>query len=248
MSDEYNTYTRLNRFEKKRKNTKAISIWGSLGGLFVLFLFGLFIFGGNDDEETAIGASEDEREHSEIEETDDSKVVNEEPDKDVDVTEEEADDPTKSKLDEETDMENESDEEGEIIEIESNDENVLKAYTQNWKPVGTNQTGEHEISWDDKSQDWQEMMRAVSVATNISRDDMIEWWVEGGGEQKVIATVSNQAETEIFRVYVSWIDNEGWQPTKVEQLKENDQKHRFEDGSKNIEEIQEEPEQTVDET
>lgn len=53
---------------------------------------------------------------------------------------------------------------------------------------------------------------------------MIEWWIENGGDQKVIATVSDTAETEVFRVFLSWVDNEGWQPTKVEILIENDKK------------------------
>ena len=47
---------------------------------------------------------------------------------------------------------------------------------------------------------------------------MIEWHVGNGGEQKVIATVSNRAKTEYYRVYLDWIDGEGWKPTLNERI------------------------------
>lgn len=62
------------------------------------------------------------------------------------------------------------------------------------------------------------------MVTGIPEDNMIEWWVGNGGDQKVVATVSDREETETYRVYLSWVDNEGWQPTKLETLVENDKK------------------------
>lgn len=72
------------------------------------------------------------------------------------------------------------------------------------------------------------MESAIRLAAGLAEGDMITWWLQNGGDQKVIGTVSNRSETQTYRVYLSWMDNQGWQPTLVEVLKENDQKWRFE--------------------
>lgn len=66
------------------------------------------------------------------------------------------------------------------------------------------------------------MEQAIQLATNL--DEMITWRIENGGEQKAVATVSSMDQDKTYRIYLSWITNQGWQPTKVELLKENDMK------------------------
>ncbi len=111
-----------------------------------------------------------------------------------------------------------------IEEVESEDPNVLKAYIGNWAPLGTEQVGPHTTTFTNGSRDRIEIKEAVVQVTELDPDDMVEWRVENGGDQKVIATVSDSNESEIYRVYLSWVDEQGWQVTKVETLEKNDKK------------------------
>ncbi|UFT97859.1 DUF1510 family protein [Radiobacillus kanasensis] len=240
MSDEYNAYTRADKFEKRRKNTKAITFLLSIGGILVIVLIG-FIFFGGDDEKTAQDTEEPTTESNQTEsEESASESADTESTESMDVTEEEDTDASST-----GDTESSSDENNENIQVEevsSNDDNVIKAYRGDWEPIGTQQEGEHVITFEQGTQDWKEMMDAVSLATGLNRNDMIQWWVSRAGDQSIEATVSNPSETEIYRVSVNWVDQQGWQPTLVEQLKENDQKHRFEEDSSTTE--QQDSEQT----
>lgn len=230
MSDN-DKNSRLDKFEKRRKNTKNISILLIIGGILIIILLGIWLFGGGNNEENANQpdeASEDivineDNENSNTEEND-SNADNENSDTDSENTEETEDD---SNNDQKSDEENNEDnnENVETEEVEPSDDNVSKAYTGNWEPIGTEQEGPHTTTYEEGTADRQELKQAASVATGIAENDMIEWWYENGGDQKVIATVSNNAQTEIYRVYLSWIDEKGWQPTKVEELIENDRKN-----------------------
>lgn len=127
-----------------------------------------------------------------------------------------------------TEDEEESDESTEELIIEeSDDPNVIKTVIDpNWQPVGTVQTGEHVTQYDKNSVDWQEMLKAISYATGISEDNMTVWFI-GRGEvpnKNVIGTVSPKDQNETYRVYLEWVDGQGWKPEKVEYLKENDKK------------------------
>ncbi|MDL4841462.1 YrrS family protein [Aquibacillus rhizosphaerae] len=240
MSDDYNSITRVNRFEKRRKNTKALTIFGSLGGLLIVFLIGLFIFGGNNEDDEVKSANND---NGIVENNSDSKEKNSNnasSENEVDSTEREEVE-TESALDGQDDADQSK---IELETVESSDENVIEAFTGNWQPVGTTQSGDFSFSWETDSEDWKELMEAVRLATRLNEDDMTEWWVGRDGDQKVVATVSNNAETEIYRVYVTWVNDQGWKPTRVEILKENDQKDRFENNNNESET----PENEQDET
>lgn len=99
------------------------------------------------------------------------------------------------------------------------DENVISSFTKDWEPIGTEQTEPHVIQYDEGTQDRKEMEEAVKLATGL--DDMIVWWLGREGEQEVVATVTPRDQSETFRTYLSWIEEEGWQPIKVENLQEN---------------------------
>src|SRR5699024_10244213 len=123
-----------------------------------------------------------------------------------------------------TDTEEEDNQEVDTEQVEPSDDNVIEAYTGDWQPVGTEQSEPHTTNYSDGSQDRQEMRKAVAAATGLDENNFIMWWVERNGDQSVINTVSDPNETEIYRVYNTWVANEGWQPIKVERLKENDKK------------------------
>lgn len=99
--------------------------------------------------------------------------------------------------------------------------NVLKTTVNPaWKPIGTSQTGEHTTSYDLKSVDWQEMLNAMSYATGLDPSNMVVYWL--GRDRTMpnasIGTVYSKDKQQKYRVYIKWVDGQGWMPTKVEEL------------------------------
>jgi cytoskeletal protein RodZ len=92
-----------------------------------------------------------------------------------------------------------------------------------WKPVGTSQTGSHTPVYDTSSTDWKEMLNAISYATGLDQNNMIVWHL--GRDRSVdngsIGTVSSKDKKQKYNVYIQWVDGQGWKPTKVEQLTDN---------------------------
>ncbi|EAD5686534.1 YrrS family protein [Listeria innocua] len=109
----------------------------------------------------------------------------------------------------------------------SDDPNVAKVITKDWKPIGTEQTGDHVNSYSSTSVDWQEKRKAFSAATDIPISNTSLWFVEQGADPatQAIGTLSTKANPDkAYRVYITWVNGEGWQPTKVEELKTNDKR------------------------
>src|SRR5690625_687999 len=215
MSDDN---SRIDKFEKRRKTTKSITVLLILGGILIIFLLFMWVFGGDGkkSEESNEASTEIQRNENDSDDTmfddeeDEDRIEKDESDEDDVKDENDADKEEKKEDDEEDEVETE--------EVEPSDANVSKAYTGNWEPVGTKQSGSHTTNYDDGSQDRIVIKEAVQLATGLQ--DMTEWWIANGGDQKVIATVTSPDKTDIYRVYLSWVDEKGWQPTKVEELKE----------------------------
>lgn len=223
----YDRFSRVNKFEKRRKNTKLMSMLIIAGGFLIILLIGLWIFGPDDeptnsDNITSPDSEEQDNKEENIEEQNDTEDGSSEDDN---TDETNTNNQDQSENDGNT---NQTDIVTQPTDPIGGDDNVVEAFTANWQPVGTEQVGPHTTTFDDGSQDRIEMTKALSLASGIAEDDMITWWVKRGGDQKVIGTVSDRAETVTYRVYISWVDNQGWQPTMVEVLKENDEKWRFE--------------------
>jgi cobalamin biosynthesis protein CobT len=227
MSD-FDKHSRVNKFEKRRKNTKYISILLITGSVLLVVLFGMWIFGGGNDEMV------DSDDPSSDNGTTDDEIIIENDDEDSEETEgtesneaEENNEGTEEDennegTEEDEDENNTLNEEVETEEAETSDDNVIEAYTGNWQPVGTEQEGQHTTDYSDGSQDRIEIEEAVSYATGLNQNDMTTHWVGNDGDQRVVATVSDSDHTEIYRVFLSFIDGEGWQPTKVEVLENVD--------------------------
>lgn len=219
-----NKHSRVNKYEKRRKITKAITSLVIIGGCLVILLMALTFFSNkedpvtkqekNDNNELQIDGDTEENEITDISNND---KINEEEQSNLDSSDND------EVSNEESIIDDKADNTDKVEQIQStDDDNVIEVYTGNWEPVGTVQEGPHVVNYNDGSQDRIEIDKAVVLATELNPDDMITWWVGNGGEQKVVATVSDSGENEIYRVYLSWIEHEGWQPTKVEKLKEND--------------------------
>lgn len=90
----------------------------------------------------------------------------------------------------------------------------------NWEPIGTEQTGEHVATYDQESIDWKEMERAIRYATGVPLEDMtILWLGNNGSPQDAVGTIQRKSDKTKYRVYITWVDGQGWKPTKVEVLK-----------------------------
>ncbi|WP_112181428.1 MULTISPECIES: YrrS family protein [Paraliobacillus] len=222
MPEDFDQYSRLNRFEKRRKNTKWLSYLALLGVALIICFIAILVFSGGEDDD----ALEDTAAKSELNE---DNVTSEADTQDTEQDQEDVNETTDTDelAEEQLELETDGTEEVNLEVVESEDENVIEAYTGNWNPIPTNQEEPHEIVWEKTSEDWEEMMRAASLATGLSTENMIYLWVAGNGEQQVITTFSNSEESEHYRVFIAWIENQGWKPTQVEILNENDQKYRF---------------------
>ncbi|WP_121615077.1 YrrS family protein [Virgibacillus halodenitrificans] len=211
-----NNDSRVDKFEKRRKNTKSISILLILGAVLLILLIGIWIFGGGDKEKTTDQTQPSSQEEQNSADEENESFYEKESKEDTETDQEEN---SSSENDRNTDKEDEEQEEIEKQEVDSSDENVLKAYTADWKPIGTEQEEPHTTNYSDGSQDRIEIKEAVLMVTDIPEQNLVMHWVGNGGDQKVEATVSNEDNSEIYRVYLSWVEGEGWQPTKLEELK-----------------------------
>ncbi|WP_106497068.1 YrrS family protein [Lentibacillus sp. Marseille-P4043] len=222
--NDYNNYSRVNKFEKRRKNTKQLSILLVVGGILIVILICILLFGGGDDEQSSQPVDHDTNQHEEnaTESGDDTKS-----DGSQDTDDEMTMDEENPSNEQENDTESNTNVETEQIET-PDDANVTEAYTGDWQPIGTKQQGTHTTNYDEGSQDRIEIEQAIRLATGLEEGNMTTWWLERDEDQGIIATVSDHGETQTYRTYLTWVENEGWQPTKVEVLKENDQKYRFE--------------------
>ncbi|MFC4558898.1 DUF1510 family protein [Virgibacillus kekensis] len=228
MSDFTNN-SRVDKFEKRRKNTKSLSVLLILGSILLVVLIGVMVFGGDESAEQptdekagqttgqdgqAGNSGDDEAGNTDEEETDENNAQ---------------DDSTgESDTEENNTQDNESDAQSGTEQVEPSDDNVTEAYTKDWQPVGTEQSEPHTTNFDEGSQDRLEMRKASAVATGLDEESLIMWWIQRNGDNSVISTVSNADNTEYYRVYMTWVENQGWKPSKVEVLKENDQEWRFE--------------------
>ena len=207
---EYRRVTRSVKHDKRQKQKRKILFFGSLAVLFFVIFISLILFGnkGNPEQASLEQTEDNTDEIDDDEHQDDTNIDEEQSSEDEDTTLEPKED--------------ENDEEQDVIleEIESDDANVIKAYKGNWDPVGTEQEGPHTTTYEEGSTDRIEIQRAVVMVTGIEEDNMIEHWIGRGGEQEVIATVSDHDLENYYRVYLQWVDEEGWQPTMIEELKQ----------------------------
>lgn len=193
-----NDHSRSNRHKKRRKNNRSLIIFLGLALLFLFFLLIQVIFNKDDKNDAEEITKEPKIEVKEdVEEVEEVEEIEEVEDTNETVT---------------------------LEEVGSEDENVTQAFIGDWKPIGTNQEGTHTVSYQEGSKDRVEVKKAVSVVTEIPEEDMIEWLIENGGDQKVIATVSDKIESKIYKVYLSWVDEQGWKVTRLEHLKQNSAK------------------------
>nr|WP_269151651.1 YrrS family protein [Sutcliffiella horikoshii] len=89
-----------------------------------------------------------------------------------------------------------------------------------WGPVGTTQSEPHTSVYDEGHVDWKEKLDAVHAATGLNSGDYTLYFLgNGGSEHLAVASIKDKSTGENFKVYLEWVTNKGWKPTKVEQVK-----------------------------
>jgi cell division protein FtsN len=119
----------------------------------------------------------------------------------------------------------EDEEQAEVTEGDSNSNEIKATENSAWQPVGTSQTGEHTPVYDKSSIDWQEMLNAMSYATGLDKGNMTVYWLgrDKSTTNGSFGTVASKDNQQKFNVYLQWVDGQGWKPTKVEDLTQNDE-------------------------
>ncbi|MGG4168783.1 YrrS family protein [Rossellomorea vietnamensis] len=234
--------SRLDKRSKKNTN-KLLNIMIAIVLLLIVVVGGTIVLGGGGGEKATTDAPKNsetkdannsdkgkEKDNSvSMDEKDDSKDKADDEQKDEDKKKEDKKKEDEKKKDESSDENQDSvaldgEDQSKMKVEESTEPNVVKTMVHpDWKPIGTEQTGEHVSVYDEGTVDWQEKIKATSYATGIPEENMTIWWMEGnGGPQKSMATVTTKDTKTPYRVYLQWVDGKGWQPTKVQELKEND--------------------------
>lgn len=228
--NDFDSNSRVNKYDKRRKNTKAISILLVIGSILIVVLLGIWMFGGGDEEADKPESQREQENQEEQAENDEFGNNGNNPQEDDDASGDEQNDSDEENNDE-TNEDNDNEEEkddsipSEDVDLEEiddpDDDNVEKAYKGDWEPIGTSQSEPHEIQYDKESEDWEEMKEAMKYATGLT-DMETQWIGSGDNEQEAVGTVSDSDLTEIYRVSIEWQENEGYKPTKVEILNEVD--------------------------
>ena len=219
-----------------RKDKKVNKVYNILISVVVLLIIavGAFIFMGNDEEPVSQNANSNSEStqsaNTNKEETNQAgndEAANDDEEQSTEAEKDQSNEQDGDSSDGEDSSKSEEDKEtveSEKVEEEATDGNVEEAYSDpSWKPVGTEQSGEHVTQYEKGSTDWNEMERAIAYGAGIDQSNMTLWYLQNGGApDKAIGTVSPKDGSSTYRVYIQWVDGEGWKPTKVEKLLKND--------------------------
>jgi hypothetical protein len=216
--------TRLDQRNHKRKKNNILNILIGIVILLIIIVTVNLVTGDNEKESAATNTKTEQEENTENESKEQEKdkeseevVGNSTGSTDSTSSSEE----TTSEIEENESTETEENEGGSVTTEPSDETNVDSVVIDSgWKPVGTEQSGNHVSSYDNSSVDWDEKVKALAYAANLDTSNMyVKFIGNGGSPQKSIGTVTSKDGSEIYRISLEWIDGEGWKPTKKEILK-----------------------------
>ncbi|MBK4212418.1 DUF1510 family protein [Bacillus pumilus] len=220
--------SRNSRFEHRDKRRKANMVLNILIGIVVVLILvvasSLLIFNKPKDPDVAkepsktAPATSENKQNSQEDVKDPKKDTSNDSDAKKDDSSDQ-DDETKKTDDEEKPNKDALKDAKETDGGKTSD--VDKTYeNDDWEPVGTEQSGSHTATYDSSSKDWKEMIKAMSYATGISEDQMTVLWLgNNGGPQDAKGTIRDKSTGERYRVEITWVDEKGWKPVKVEKLR-----------------------------
>ncbi|MCY9111107.1 YrrS family protein [Bacillus atrophaeus] len=225
------------RFENRDKRRKANLVLNILIAvvsiLIVVVAINLFINSPSTNDvakdtetsQTKESPASGKTEKKSDEDIKDSKKDTSDSDKDSDSKQDDSSksDDSDSKKDSDTDSDQTTDDpfkDATVTEGGSSGNVEKTIVNKDWKAVGTEQSGEHTATYDSSSQDWSEMLKAISYATGVSKDQMTVLWLgNNGSPQDAKGKILDKTSGAKYQVTITWEDKKGWKPTKVEKLK-----------------------------
>ncbi|PIC78496.1 hypothetical protein CSV74_02935 [Sporosarcina sp. P19] len=240
MADQNPKYSRTSRKKgsKASKVNRALNI--SIGVVVFLIAVVAIIFLTGDDDKNEVAIDKPEQSTQSDAAPIEPIVLDDEDEADKpeaeDAESEEMDEPEVQAPEENNEVVNEVVEEPEAPVVEapkkeqpkqdkpkkeaSPDSGKKVVVNPDWKPIGTKQTGEHVSKYDGQSDDWYEKKKAISYATGMSEDQLyFERIQNGGSPQKSEGIVRSKDNSKKFKVYLEWVDGQGWKPVKMEVMK-----------------------------
>lgn len=221
MSKMENETSRLNRTKKKKRSDRFLNV-SILIVVILIVITASFVFrDGSKEDKADENQTEATQEKEDAVKVDDQKDDEEPTESDELKVDENKD---KSKVDaseEDEESQDEAEIPGTLTHFPSDDSVVVETIVDtSWEPITTKQTGEHVSSYEQNSVDLNEKKEAFSYATGIETDSLIFWKINNGGSaDKSVAVVSTHDKSEKYRIYIEWIDQQGWKPVKVDVLK-----------------------------
>lgn len=226
MNNDLNQHSRSGYRAKRRKTNLVLnSLIIIVLALIIFVAYNIFASGNDEKASTTTKTPKTEQKH-----VGNKEKKNEDAVKNKETQEETADEKESSKdsLGEEGKKAEEgtskkTDESKKVVKDGGSSANVLRTIENpTWKPVGTSQTGPHTPIYDTSSVDWQEMLNAITYATGLDQSNMTVWFLgrDRSTTNASIGTVSSKDKQQKYKVYIKWVDGQGWMPTKVEELAE----------------------------
>lgn len=199
------------RYQQRKKNEKLDRLLNYLIGIVVV-LIGIALF--------VIFSTEPEK-----------VDVAEKPSEEAVPTEESgrSDNDVPADLDEEATSEEDAENEeelqpslaGENVNVERVEDGVVveRWTSDRWEPYPTEQEGPHASVYQKGHIDYEEKLSAIYNVIPLEQSNSILLKIQNNGSpQTSRAIVTSMDKTEIYRVFIEWVDGEGWQPTMVEVL------------------------------
>lgn len=211
-------------YRAKRRKTNLIlnSLIVIVLTLIIIVAYNIFATG-NDEKATTQEASPKTEHKTATNNKEKKEETEEKKDEKVEESSKEEDANLEEEQEEEASASEQADESQAVITEGGSNSNVIRTIVNpSWKPVGTTQTGEHTVVYDKSSVDWQEMLNAISYATGLDQSNMTVYWLgrDRTTANSSIGTVASKDKSLKYKVYITWVDNEGWMPTKVEEIAE----------------------------
>ncbi|MEH7333978.1 DUF1510 family protein [Neobacillus drentensis] len=216
MSNELNQNSRFGNRTKRKKTNLVLNSLIIIVLLLIIFVaYNIFASGDDNAAEPKKETQNTEQKHKEVKE----KKANVSKEED-DTSSKNADTESEDQSEEAATAEQPDDSQAVVTEGGSSSDVSQSVENPSWKPVGTAQSGEHTPVYDQNSADWQEMLAAMSYATGIDKSNMTVYWLgrDKSTQNASVGTIESKDTKQKYRVYIKWVEGQGWMPTKVEQL------------------------------
>ena len=207
MSNDFNSKSRSGYRSKRKKTNLVLNSLIIIVLLLIIFVaYTIFLSGG---DEKAAPKQQDPK----VVQKETTHKEDKEKKKDEEVKQEDNSSNNTDQQDQESEEASTTEKADESQSVVSEDGKTIE--NPSWKPVGTVQTGEHTPVY--SGVDWDEMLNAISYATGIENSNMTVFWL-GKDPSKAnasVGTVSAKDTKDKYKVFIEWVDGQGWKPTKV---------------------------------